>query len=388
MNRKQSPPSAPHHLLLVTHFFPSHGGGIEAVAGQLAREMLAQNPALRIEWFASGGEALPQRVPRLRLVPIRAWHGIEKKLGVPCPIWDARGLARLWRAVGACDAAHLHDFAYMGNVLTALFCTLRRKPFIVTQHIGFVPMKTLSLNRALEWLNRSVGVRVLNRAKERVFVSDVVRNYFEERGMKAGVVVANGVDDAVFHPVSEEERQVLRAKENLSPKAPVAIFAGRFVAKKGVPFVLELAKRTLDVQWILAGRGPLDPGDAPLPNVRVVRDRSGVSLADLFRLADVLVLPSRGEGFPLVVQEALACGAAVLVENSLARALPDVESWLCTATLDGEEALDEWVARLYKILKSDDQSARGGRANYGRGTWSWSECAKRYARLLAVDTLL
>jgi len=373
-------------LLLVTHFFPSRGGGIEAVADKLARQLLKDHPDWSIEWFASTGDALPAPTPRLRPIAVRAWHGVEKILGVPCPIWDARGLARLGRAVKSADAVHLHDFAYMGNICAALFCLARGKPFVVTQHIGSVPMKNPAFARALEWLNSQVGVRVLNRARARVFVSDEVRRYFEERGVRDGQLIPNGVDGGTFFPVDAARRSELRAREGLAQGARVAVFAGRFVHKKGIPFVLEMARRTPDVQWFLAGRGPLDPeanGQTAPRNVRVVRERSGASLADLFRVADVLVLPSRGEGFPLVVQEALACGTPAMVESALARSLPDVAPWLHAHSLDDEgDAPARWVEVLRAILESDDDGQRARRAAYAREVWDWSECARQYARLL------
>jgi glycosyltransferase involved in cell wall biosynthesis len=375
-------------LVLVTHFFPSRGGGIEAVAEQLARHLLDERPDLDIEWFASKGERLPAPSARLRFVPVRAWHGIETKLGVPCPVWRARDLARLWRSIGRADAVHLHDFSYHGNACAALFCVSRRKPFLVTQHIGPVPMKTRALEHALETLNSTLGVWILNRAAARVFVSDVVRRYFQERGAKPGLVVPNGVDDAVFSPVAPSERAQLRERAGLAPDARVALFAGRFVLKKGVSLVLELARRTPEIEWILAGRGPLDPGDAPLPNVRVVRDRTAKGIADLFRVADILVLPSRGEGFPLVVQEALACGTPVLVESAIGEAAPDARQWMNFETLDKtRDDIERWSLKLRAILDEMNASSnlpeqRAARAQWARREWNWKTCARSYLELL------
>ena len=103
---------------------------------------------------------------------------------------------------------------------------------------------------------------------------------------------------------------------------PIALFVGRFVEKKGLHYLREAAAIRRDVQWVFAGWGPIDPGSWGLPNVRTYAGLKDNSLADLYRASDVLVLPSKGEGFPLVVQEALACGLPVVCGSELTQADP------------------------------------------------------------------
>jgi glycosyltransferase involved in cell wall biosynthesis len=74
--------------------------------------------------------------------------------------------------------------------------------------------------------------------------------------------------------------------------------------------------------------------------VTVFSGLSGPSLADLYRASDVLVLPSKGEGFPLVIQEALACGLPVVCSAETAGADPAVSDFLSTVPLH-EQNLDK-----------------------------------------------
>src|SRR4029453_13710967 len=112
----------------------------------------------------------------------------------------------------------------------------------------------------------------------------------------------------------------LRAKLELAESQIVFIFVGRFVEKKGIQIVRHLAVRFPDITWLLVGWGPEDPARWHLKNVRVVGKRTSPDIAELYQAADLLVLPSVGEGFPLVVQESMSCGTPVAISTETAAA--------------------------------------------------------------------
>ncbi|RYG58840.1 glycosyltransferase, partial [bacterium] len=258
------------------------------------------------------------------------------------------------------------------HLTLALFCKLQRKPYVLTQHIGVVPFKNAVLRRVLETVNRVLGKVVLNRAARVVFVSDEVRRYFATLGVEPSLTIPNGVDTSLYSPVAEKERLTLKEKlareQGLDPSRPIVLFVGRFVEKKGVVLLTEISRQLPEVQWVFAGQGPLDPSEKIGPNARVLYGCRGAALAQWYRAADLFVLPSQGEGFPLVVQEALACGTPVLVESSLAKALPEVGPWL------NVEAA---------FLASAPAAERQERANFAAKQWNWQNSARQYLDLFA-----
>lgn len=107
---------------------------------------------------------------------------------------------------------------------------------------------------------------------------------------------------------------------------PVLMTMGRLVSrarKKGFDRVLEVLPHLLDTyptaHYLIAGKGPdRDRLEAKAEQLGV-RDHVVFSgyipeseKGDHFRLADAYVMPSQGEGFGLVVLEALACGVPVI----------------------------------------------------------------------------
>ena len=66
---------------------------------------------------------------------------------------------------------------------------------------------------------------------------------------------------------------------------------------------------------MVVGEGPLAPLVAALPHARHLPSVPYAAMHTLFAAADVLVLPSSGEGFPLAVQEALLTGLPAVVSE-------------------------------------------------------------------------
>lgn len=160
------------------------------------------------------------------------------------------------------------------------------------------------------------------------------------------------------------------------------LFVGRFVEKKGLHLLRAMVGRFSDVLWVFAGHGPLDPDDWKAANVRVLRGRSGQSLAAVYRAADLLVLPSVGEGFPLVVQEAMSSGTAALVADSTAAGCPAARHLMFVEALQsaGGIEVEQWSRRLRELHDklAEVQAVGVAARQYAFDNWSWDGCARRY----------
>jgi glycosyltransferase involved in cell wall biosynthesis len=146
-------------------------------------------------------------------------------------------------------------------------------------------------------------------------------------------VAHHGVDTALFHPVSDDDRRRVASALGLSGVAYVG-FLGTLEPRKNVPALVRAwARAVCDLEnppaLVLAGGAGWDsevgPAIEAVPkHLRVVR-AGYLPLADLpgfLSGARVLAYPSLGEGFGLPVLEAMACGAAVLTTRELS--LPEV----------------------------------------------------------------
>jgi glycosyltransferase involved in cell wall biosynthesis len=372
-------------LVLVTHYYPAHGGGIENAAGQLARA-LVREAGITIEWIASDCDPPPAGGDGLRCTPAHAWNGIERAIGIPWPVWSPRAVAALREAVAGCDAVHVHDSLYLGSLLAARFARRLGKRLIVTQHTGPVPGAG-ALPALVGLANRVVARRVLSSADRAFFVSPAVREHFARFcAFRAPPAYApNGVDAEFYAFASAEQAALLRRETGRDARRPLCLFVGRFTRGKGIDLVLELARAFPQADWVLAGEGEL-PAGAPA-HVAVLRGRRGAGIAALYRMADLLLLPSEREGFPLVVQEAMACGTAALVSPAVAEGCPAVAPLLFVEPL-GEGRAERWGRRLGALL--DDLAAlRAGRAKLAdaaRAQWSWKATARAYATALGAAT--
>lgn len=374
-------------LLMVTHYFDSHSGGIELVARELFHRLA--KPECHVTWAAANVSAPPPDLPHGDTLPLSTWNGLEKTLGLPLPIPGPLSLGRLWSAVAASDVVLLHDCLYLSNIAAFVFARIHRVPVVIVQHIATIPYANFVF-AALMKLGSAIFTRpMLQSADQVVFISEITQRHFSQLCfVRPPLLLFNGVNAQIFYPPADDSaKAALRGQLGLPVQRPVVLFVGRFVEKKGIPAMKKMAQQTPEMSWAFAGSGPLHPSAWGLGHVRVYSQLRGESLANLYRAADVLVLPSTGEGFPLVIQEALACGLPIVCSAETATAdhalAPFVRGVPLTPGDDERTAVDFLRATRESLNRpaSGDTAAR--QLEFVRGRYSWSRAAERYYEIVS-----
>lgn len=337
-------------IILITHYFDDHIGGVEAIAKQTAESL---SSVFDITWFASKTSRNLKKSKSINYVEVKCLNILENQFGIPYPIWNPITLISLWKSIKNADAVHLHDFIYMGNIFGFLIAKIFKKPILVTQHIGLIPYKNIFLKGLLNLINRTLGKIILENSNTVIFYSYVVKLYFSEIcNFKNKVeMIFNGINRRVFTNESINKSDICR-EFNLKENKTFFLFVGRFVEKKGLPIIKELAKRFNSISWLLVGDGPINPKKWDLSNVFVIGKCDKTMLNKLYKLADLFVLPSFGEGFPVTVQEAMACGTPSLISTETLEAFPECKNSIFNAPL-GTNAVDHWTEKINEILNTN-----------------------------------
>jgi glycosyltransferase involved in cell wall biosynthesis len=279
----------------------------------------------------------------------------------------------------------VHEHLYHGSVIAIVVARLRGRPVVVTQHMGALALRNRVLTELYEAGARLIGRLIFPLTDRRVFISANVRRFFGRDRDPKSVLIFNGVDTGLFTLGTSGERLSDREKLQIPATTKAVLFVGRLVRKKGLHIIEQLARRFTQVLWMIVGSGPEDPSKWNQANVRVYGRVSHEQLASYYRAADLLLLPSSGEGFPLVVQEALCCGTAVLSTEEVASACPPAAAMIRTCpTPRRNDGIDGWAEALSEALSGgDDVDAREARSRAARAMWSWEDCARRYLELFA-----
>jgi len=373
-------------VLIVSSYFETHRGGIEIVASSLARELA--NQGIDVIWMATDASPVPATTENVTRIALRASNLLERTIGIPYPLACPSAWRRIFRETKRADAVLIHDGLYLTSVVAALAAYSVGKPYIVVQHIGMVPYNNVLLRSLMSVANKVITRTVLKHADQIAFISEVTQRYFADLECpRLPRLIFNGLDTNVFNPPgSDIEAIEARHHFDLPPSGPIALFVGRFVEKKGLATLRSLAREHPGIIFALAGWGAIDPCRWNLANVRVFTSLSGATLASLYRASSILVLPSAGEGFPLVIQEALACGLPVLCGLETARA----DSLACTFVTgapvdprDPEQTAQLFSQEMARLLaKPNTMVERMKRFEFAHSRYSWPAAAEQYTNML------
>lgn len=308
-------------------------------------------------------------------------------------VWRAI-LAALRRALrggteAACDVI-LATFAYPHGYVARLLAEEKGVPYVVK--VRGSDLHSLPPRGA----RRRLSGAALQGAAAVVAVSGNLAKIAVELGADPAKVhvVLNGVDAASFSTVPRGEA---RARLGLPVDGPVFLCVGHLLTVKGVDILVAAFEAITGMGTLSDGARLLFAGAGPMRRwIERRQDRGG--LRDVIRLlghvsreevalymnaADMLVLPSRNEGCPNVVLEALSCGTPVVA--SRVGAVPDLIDDSCGIIVEPERPDALGAAMIRALEKRWDRAAIRRRVE----AMSWEANAGRLHAILqgAVEGL-
>ncbi|HNW74009.1 MAG TPA: glycosyltransferase family 4 protein [Bacteroidales bacterium] len=160
------------------------------------------------------------------------------------------------------------------------------------------------------------------------YVGENNRRYYLQLGFNDEHLffAPHAVDNYRFgDPTGEMKLQADQWRNELSigQNDIVVLFAGKFEQKKNPELLMQAALELNKpgIHFLFAGNGFLEPALKELasgnPSIHFIPFQNQSRMPVVYHLSDILVLPSRGpeETWGLVVNEAMACGKAILVSD-------------------------------------------------------------------------
>lgn len=220
-------------------------------------------------------------------------------------------------------------------------------------------MKTLLRRRFLTW--------VYSHVDKAFYVGSANKAYYLKHGLKTSQLVyaPHAIDNNRFSEPDDVYRDMARnwrQQLGYSEKDLVVVFVGKFEPKKQPMLLLEAVNkanqnRAQPLKVLFVGNGILESDLQQTTHnnavVQCLPFQNQSKMPVVYRLGDVLCLPSKGPGetWGLAVNEAMACGVPVIVSNKVG-----CSSDLVTGHTNGFVFDIAQPEQLSKILEGLDKS--------------------------------
>ncbi len=185
-------------VLIVTHYWPPHVGGIETVAVEQASRLAERGWEVHVVTSRLRGDEAREHYGPVTVDRFRCVNLLERLCSVPVPLVSPTMLFGLWKRTRKADVVVAHGHVYIGTMFAAVAARLRKRPFVLVQHAPFIDYGR-GLNVVERAADRAVGRRVIRSARTVIAVSEFTAEFVRSLVPGAPIeIVGSGVDHGRF----------------------------------------------------------------------------------------------------------------------------------------------------------------------------------------------
>jgi glycosyltransferase involved in cell wall biosynthesis len=298
----------PKKILIVSHHYPPHITGVGIIAHNQAKNLVRLGNDVTVVTSDVAENQKSGFVDGVKVVRVKALNFTEK-FSAPFPIFSPSILYHLYKNVKNADVVHVHDSFYMSSFFAVIFAKIYKKPILLTQHVSLVAHPSGFVMILQKIVYSTTGYFIQKCSDLILTYNNRVESFLLNRGMPESKMLnlVNGVDTDYFTPANEGLKRQYKIQLGLNPDKKALLFVGRFVPKKGFKKVLDSQDDKYQIVFV--------GGDASEKSTDRTIFMGKVSQKDILKIyqaCDVFILPSESEGFPVSIQEAMACGLPII----------------------------------------------------------------------------
>ena len=292
-------------IVQVIAYYPPHLGGMENCAAQIAEGFADKGYVVSV--YTSNIGYLHNAIPTSK---VRV-HYLKSIEFAHTPIILSLFFRLL--ALPHHSLIHIHVSQAFSPEIVYMISKLRRIPYIAHIHLDVDPSGPFGF--LLGTYKRVFLKRVLRSAAKIICLSEPQKKLIAAKytlPMESIVVIPNGVAEKYFIERNVGEKVVLHL-----------LFVGRLSPQKNLSLLVNaVAQMQTNVCVDIVGEGEERENiealikKCGLQNVELHGKKTGEELLDLYRSADIFVLPSLKEGISLAMLEALAAGLPIVASDA------------------------------------------------------------------------
>ena len=264
------------------------------------------------------------------------------------------------------DVIHIHECRNMPTVVTHHYAKKYNIPYILQAHGAVLPF--FQKQRLKKYYDHAWGTAILKDASKVIALTKTEVEQYKKMGVDEDKIeiIPNGIDLSEYENLPKKGE--FRDRYSISEDEKVILYLGRIHKIKGIDLLVkafaDLIKELDDVRLVIAGPddGFLSTLEEQIEDLKIgdrILFTGPLYERDKLKAyvdADVYVLPSVYETFPVTVLEACACGTPVIVTGRCG--IADIVDGKvgCVVGYDKDQLRDA----IFKILSDEELRRRFG----------------------------